>query len=165
MRLPLIRHRERRGIVVGCGQLGALLAKDLGDRGYSMTVIDLDPEAMHRLDESYGGYTVVADGTDVDVLEANGIADADILVSTTDQDNKNLMVAEVASRVYGVGRVYLRLNDPKKKALVDGFNIDTMCPLRLCEDEFFRLSGMDGESSPGAGRENVQNDKGRSAEQ
>lgn len=143
MKLSAPLRRGKRGIVVGCGQLGALLAKDLCDEGYNITVIDVDPEAMRRLDESYSGYTVVADGTDVDVLEANGIGEADVLIATTDLDNKNLMVSEVASRVYGVARVYLRLNDEKKKTLVDGYNIETLCPLRLCEEEFYHMSGLD----------------------
>ncbi len=153
MEIPMLRRREKRGIIVGCGQLGARLAKDLCDRGYNITVIDTDAEAMHRLDESYSGYTVVADGTDIDVLEANGIKEADVLISTTDRDNKNLMVAEVANRVYGVARVYLRLNDEKKKALIDGFNIETLCPLRLCEEEFYRLSGLDTSASGTASSE------------
>ncbi|MDO4850918.1 MAG: NAD-binding protein [Actinomycetota bacterium] len=133
---------KRNAIIVGCGQFGAAVAGNLSSRGYGVTVIDKDEEAFHRLDGEYGGFTTTGDGGNASVLRSAGITGADILLATTDDDDTNILIAEIASRIYGVEHVYARLNDMHKAELFDGYNIEAICPLQLCLSQFELLSGV-----------------------
>lgn len=114
----------------------------LFDNRYSVTVIDRDEDAFRRLHDAYSGYTVTADGASAAVLKTCGASVADILVASTDNDNVNILIAEIASAIYGIGQVYARLRDETKVELFDGLNIEAICPHRLCLAEFEELSGV-----------------------
>lgn len=139
-------HRKKKltALIVGCGQFGAVLAQSLFDKGCSVTVIDRDEDAFRRLHDVYSGYTLLADGTSTAVLRQCGAERADILVASTEKDNVNILIAEIASTIFGIGKVYARLNDESKMELLDGLNIEPICPHRLCLAEFWNLSGMKG---------------------
>jgi len=58
---------------MGCGRVGATLAKSLEDNGHSVSVIDQNPEAFRRLDSEFGGNKVTGLGFDRDTLKQAGI--------------------------------------------------------------------------------------------
>lgn len=129
-------------IIVGCGQLGASFAKKLSDLGHDVTVIDLNPESLRMLHADYSGFAATGDGVDAEVLERHGINDAYMMLALTGDDNSNIFITEMASRIYGVPHVYARLSDAQKADLLNGFGIEVLCPRRLCEMEFSKLSGI-----------------------
>lgn len=139
----MLFHRTKRALIVGCGQFGAQLAKGLFDRKYNVTVIDKDEDAFRRLHDAYSGYTVAADGMSAMVLETCGASATDVLVAATGNDNANILIAEIASAVFGIPKVFARLNDEKKEELFDGLNIESICPHRLCVAAFQEASGID----------------------
>ena len=55
-------------IVIGCGRIGATLARTLALRGHTVTVVDRDPAALERLGASFKGHTVVGVAFDRDTL-------------------------------------------------------------------------------------------------
>ena len=61
--------KEDYTIIIGCGRLGANLANALSDEGENVLIIDQDRDSFRRLSSSYGGLSVVADGTDLDALQ------------------------------------------------------------------------------------------------
>ena len=130
-------------IVVGCGLLGSSLATKLSCRGYDVTVIDLSKSSLDQLGGDFSGIADMADGTNPDVLERDGIQEASMLLAFTRDDNTNVLVAQLARRVYGVPRVYARLADERKARLLSPFGIETLCPRRLCEQEFADMSGIE----------------------
>lgn len=133
---------KRNAIIVGCGQFGAAVAGNLSSGGYGVNIIDKDEEAFQRLDGEYGGFTTTGDGGNASVLRSAGIVNADILLATTNDDDTNILVAEIASRIFGVEHVYARLGDEHKADLFDGYNIEAICPLQLCLARFEQLSGV-----------------------
>src|ERR1700735_4574292 len=62
---------------MGCGRVGSTLAHILEDRGYTVAVIDQDPEAFRRLRPSFKGDRVTGGGFDRDVLARAGIERGD----------------------------------------------------------------------------------------
>lgn len=63
-----------------------------------------------------------------------------MVIAATDDDNTNLLIAQIASRIFHVPNVYSRLNDKNKEKLIHGFNIKPICPFVLSVNEFSRLS-------------------------
>lgn len=134
--------RAKTVIIAGCGRLGAGIAWALSYQGYNVSVIDIDTMAFKKLPDGFSGYELTGDATDTDTLEKIGIQETYMLLALTDSDNTNSLIAQIASRVFNVPNVYMRLNDHEKAEIVKGFNIEVIEPLKLCIQEFERLSNL-----------------------
>lgn len=131
-------------IVVGCGRLGADLANTLSDEDGDILIIDKSKDAFRKLSPSFGGLTVVGDAMDLDVLQEAQIDKASVVVAVTNNDNANIMVAQIARELFQVGRVIARLYDPERECVYREFGIDTICPAVLSAKEIDKiLSGTD----------------------
>lgn len=118
-------------IVVGCGRVGSQLATLLSVDGHNVTVIDKDSEAFQRLGTAFNGVTIRGLGFDEDVLEEAGIRECDVFAAVTDLDNTNLMAAEVAHKIFGVGHVVARLYNPQRERTYQQLGLDYVCGTTL----------------------------------
>ena len=137
------RINKKNVIVVGCSRFGCKLAASLSTLGYNLTIIDKDENAFLKLADNYGEYSVCADGTDANVLKANGIESAQMLIAVTESENSNILAAKIASEIFKVPEVYLRLNDVEKDSLIADSNIKAIYPFKLSIDEFTRISSVE----------------------
>jgi trk system potassium uptake protein TrkA len=118
-----------RIIIVGCGRMGAALAKALGLQDHDVTVVDTDPTTFERLDQTLHCRTVVGVGFDRDVLTKAGIQRADGLAAVTPSDETNVVAARLASQVFRVPRVVARLYDPRKAEIYHRLGLQTIAPV------------------------------------
>ncbi len=125
-------------IVVGCGRLGSLLASRLSGEGNSVVVIDQSSSAFKGLSSAFSGFEVEGDATELATLETAKIKQADCLLAVTNQDNINLMVAQVAKNIFNIPTVLARVFDPKREELYGEFGIETISPNQLSADCFFQ---------------------------
>ncbi|MEG1561702.1 MAG: NAD-binding protein, partial [Raoultibacter sp.] len=96
-------------IVVGCGRVGSQLASMLSENDSNVCVIDRRAEAFINLGRDFNGSTLQGVGFDEETLLKAGVEECDVVAAVTQLDNTNLMVAEVASRLFGVPHVIARL--------------------------------------------------------
>jgi len=144
-----------RIIVIGCGRVGAGLARGLGLRGHSLTMVDSDPSAFERLGRSFSGDKVVGIGFDRDVLIQAGIERADGLAAVTASDEANIVTARVASQVFHVPRVVARLYDPGKAEIYRRLGLQTISPVTWGVNriaELLTYSGLGTTTSLGSGQ-------------
>lgn len=127
-------------IIVGSGRLGSSIANKYSQQGKNVMVVDIEKENFDKLSENFMGYTFTGNAMDLALLEKAGIATAKQLIIATGDDNINLFVAHVASKIYEVPQVYVRLDDPDNEQLLKGFNIKAIFPFELSIDEFNRLN-------------------------
>jgi len=97
-------------LIVGAGKLGRECARQLIDAGHNVLLIEKDPQAAKDAHDSFGGQTIHGDGCDPKVLEGAGIARVQAVVTVTGDDEDNLVVAELARRVFDVPLVLARVN-------------------------------------------------------
>src|SRR5919106_6553100 len=109
--------RPMKAIVVGCGRVGSAVALELDRTGWEVTAIDEQEEALQRLGERWSGGFVVGHGMDIDVLTEAGIEDADAVVVSTDGDNTNLVIGQVAQKRFNIETTVVRILDPYRAAL------------------------------------------------
>jgi trk system potassium uptake protein TrkA len=131
------RH-EWRVIVAGCGRVGAQLSEMLSLDGFRVAVIDKDNDAYKRLSKSFQGEILTGMAFDLDTLEEAGIGDADVFASLTNYDNTNLMAAEVARGIYGIGKVFARLYNPDKEQTFQALDIDYICGTTILAEKFMQ---------------------------
>jgi trk system potassium uptake protein TrkA len=101
-------------IVIGCGRMGACLARVLDSAGHAVTVVDIEERAFRRLGPSFGGTRLHGLGFDREVLHRAGIGKADGVAAVTGDDEVNALVARIAGRLFRVPKVVARLHDPRK---------------------------------------------------
>jgi len=116
-------------IIIGCGRLGAGLARTLSQRGHSITVVDKDPTAVASLGTAFKGQTILGSGFDHDVLLQVGIERADGLAAVTGSDETNVVIARLARHVFQVPRVVARLYDPRKAEVYRRLGLQTINPV------------------------------------
>lgn len=134
-------RRSGYTVIIGCGRLGASLANAISDKEASVMMVDRDERAFRKLGSAYGGLTLTSDATDISVLRSAEIERADTVVSVTNDDNTNIMVAQIARNVYHIPNVICRLYDPEREIVYKEFGIDTICPTVLSTREIDRLLG------------------------
>lgn len=118
-------------VIVGCGRVGASLAKLLDDAENEVCVVDIDEAALSRLSGEFQGRTVKGQGFDEAVLLDAGIGDCDAFAAVTSSDNVNLMASEVARRLYHVPHVVTRLVNPERLGLYQQLGLDYICDTEL----------------------------------
>lgn len=124
-------------IVVGCGRVGSQLANMLSENDANVCVIDKNPDAFVNLGRDFNGSTFTGVGFDEETLIKAGIEDCDVVAAVTQLDNTNLMVAEVANRLFGVPHVIARLYNPGHERAYLQLGIDYICGTALVAEEAF----------------------------
>jgi trk system potassium uptake protein len=141
LRLRLLRRmRAVKIVIVGCGRVGSTLACQLVEEGHEVSVVDENVAAFARLGEDFAGQMVVGSGIDEEVLRRAGIEQADCFASVTNGDNRNIMAAQIAQKIFNVKRVITRIYDPIRADVYRDLGLETMCPTTLGADivhEFF----------------------------
>lgn len=100
-----------RIVIVGAGLVGSTLADRLSRDGHDVSVIERDAERLRRLTETHDVQAVEGNGATADALRAAGVEKADLVVATSDSDEVNLVVGLLASRLFEIPRLIVRLRD------------------------------------------------------
>ncbi|MBE9211891.1 TrkA family potassium uptake protein [Plectonema cf. radiosum LEGE 06105] len=128
-------------VVVGCGRLGSILGTQLSDQGNSVVVIDLNESAFESLGGEFSGFKIVGDATELAVLRTAKAGKADCLLAVTDSDNINIMVAQIAKKLFEIPTVLARVFDPNREAIYRDFGIETISPTQLSAEAFVKTIG------------------------
>jgi trk system potassium uptake protein TrkA len=113
-------------IVVGGGRTGTQLAYQLLSQDYRVHLIEDRPDVLARMHYEIPTESIFeGHPTEPRILEAAGIASADVVAATTDSDADNLAVCFLARARYNVGRTIARINNPRAAWLFeDRFHVD-----------------------------------------
>jgi trk system potassium uptake protein TrkA len=122
-------------LIVGAGRVGATIAKRALADGHTVSVLDEDPLSHERLDvdlgsswEDAGGQFTVGTALEMDALEEAGIEQADVFIASTDGDNTNLVISQLAQKRFNVEKVVARVLDPARAAWYREQGLETVCP-------------------------------------
>ncbi len=137
-----------RVVILGCGRVGAALARQLAQEGHAVAIVDLARDAFRRLGTHFKGQRVVGTGLDQSTLKQAGIDQADIFIAVTQGDNTNIMAAQVARDVFQVARVIARIYDPIRAQEYREMGINTLCTTTLAAGLIRSEALGDAESAP-----------------
>ena len=122
-------------LIVGSGRVGSAIAKSMLSEGHDVSVLDENPEAIALLDrgqdqgwEDIGGSFTVGTALEIDALLAAGIDRADAFVASTDGDNTNLVIAQIAKKRFQIPVVVVRVLDPGRARWYAEQGLQTVCP-------------------------------------
>ena len=128
-------------VIVGCGRVGSAIAKRMIRQGHEVSVLDENPEAHalleHDMDQTWedaGGRFTVGTALEVEALHGAGIEQADVVVCSTDGDNTNIIVAQLAKKRFQVPKVVVRVLDPYRADWYQQQGLHTVCPTQVAID-------------------------------
>ena len=111
-------------LIIGCGRVGAELARTLSADGHNITVLDKNEPAFRRLGDGFNGTTLVGNGIDIENVRQAGVEKADIAVVTTNGDNTNLMAAQICKKIFNISKVITRVYDPVRAEIFRQNDLD-----------------------------------------
>jgi trk system potassium uptake protein TrkA len=122
-------------LIVGSGRVGSAVAKSMLSDGHEVSVLDENSEAIALLNrgqdqswEDLGGSFTVGTALEIDALLEAGIDRADAFVASTDGDNTNLVIAQIAQRRFNIKCVVVRVLDPGRARWYAEQGLQTVCP-------------------------------------
>jgi trk system potassium uptake protein TrkA len=118
-----VDEHNKRIVIAGGGQIGERLAEAIESR-YQVKIIEMSPARCRHLSDTLDS-TVVLQGSasDRDLMLEENIAQADIFLALTNDDEANIMSSLLAKRL-GARRVMTIINNPAYVDLVQGGEID-----------------------------------------
>jgi len=100
---------SKRFAVMGAGEVGIHLARNLSAEGHRVTVIDSDPAKRRLIEDQLDVGFVLGNGAHVPTLQQAEVAECDLFVASSSSDEANLAAALLAKRV-GAPRTVVRVS-------------------------------------------------------
>lgn len=112
-------------VVVGGGKIGYYLTKTLVSEGYELLLIERNSAKVGTFSERFGAVVMLGDGAEAATLQKAGVSRADVVIATTGEDEDNLVICQMAKKMFGVNHVIARVNNPKNEEIFKRLGIDT----------------------------------------
>ncbi|MCX7705070.1 MAG: TrkA family potassium uptake protein [bacterium] len=117
-------------IVIGCGKVGSQLARFLSEN-HNVVVIDKNPSSFQALQPVFNGITITGNCINLDILRDAGIERCDGIAAVTDDDNVNIVVAQIAKKMFNINKCIVRIVDPVKNEIYRKLGYDVISGQRL----------------------------------
>lgn len=107
-----------RIVIVGAGNVGRSIARELIAHGHQILLVDRNPRAM-KVDSVPEAEWLCADACELDSLEEAGLDRCDVSIAATGDDKVNLVHSLLAKTEFGVPRTVARVNHPGNEWMFD----------------------------------------------
>ena len=115
-----------RVVIVGAGNVGRSIARELIHNGHSVLLVDRDPRAMKTESVPEADW-LLADACELDSLKEARLETADVSIAATGDDKVNLVHSLLAKTEFGIPRTVGRVNHPRNEWLFDEkWGVDVM---------------------------------------
>ena len=117
--------RARRVVIVGAGNIGVFLAREIEKlSGVRVRIVEADKARAERAAGLLQRTVVLhGDGLDPTLLREAGVTDSELLVALTNDDKVNVLSAALGKKE-GVASTLALINDPTYRALKRAFGVD-----------------------------------------
>jgi len=110
--------------IIGGGDVGFMLAEKLEKMNISIKIVEQDEQRCQFLSENLNKTLILnANGADIEFLESEEIADSDVVINVTNNDEKNLLCSLLVKQL-GVQRVITRVNNENIVNLFEKVGVD-----------------------------------------
>jgi len=116
----------RRVSILGGSRIATYLSWELKRLGVQVKLVEQNPEKCLLLAEKLPGAIIIqGDGTDHNLVQSEGIFDSDAMVTLTNRDEENLLMA-LSARRSGVKKVIAKMNQPNYIDMMRDFGVDSI---------------------------------------
>ena len=122
---PKAGRQAQQAVVVGGGSVGFAVTESLENAGWSVKLIEADERRALDIAPRLKSLVLHGDGTDLELLQQESVADAPVLIAVTSNDENNLLVSLLAKRM-GVPRIITRADKASNEWLFEQVGIDVV---------------------------------------
>lgn len=122
----LIRKKKqiKNVMIFGGGKVGYYIAKQLLQDNINVTIIEQNQERCIYLTERLGKAIIInGDGTDINLLEEENLANMDAFIGATNVDEQNILMTLMAKQ-NGVKKGIAKVSRPNYGQIIDRLDID-----------------------------------------
>ena len=137
--LGIITRRVKRCLLCGGGRVCIYLATALEKSGIAVTVVEKDYDRCQELCAQLPNSTIIhGNAGNTDLLESEGLAQFDAVVTLTGEEELNMIVSLYANSV-GVPQVITKLGHISNQSIIDTLNLGSViCPKDLVANNIVR---------------------------
>lgn len=110
-------------VIMGAGRVGLNLASNLVSRGHDVTLIENDDALCGNAAAELDALVICGNGTDTKTLEEANVADADVFVAATGNDEANLLSC-ILVKQFDIKKIIARLSNPDHEEAFKKVGID-----------------------------------------
>ena len=118
-----------RAIIMGASKLGITMAGLLEKEGHKITLIDIDPDALNHLPQTYQGEKITGSGTDPELLKKIGLSKDDAFIAATTSDNVNIAAIKMVKEQFGCQKTGKVIHDPLRAKAFNEVEKGIICPI------------------------------------
>jgi trk system potassium uptake protein TrkA len=133
-------------IILGAGQVGTSITEILSrEAGGDITLVDLDADQLHLLQNRFDIRTVHGHASHPDVLREAGCEDAELILAVTNSDETNIVACQIAATLFNTPKKIARVRDTEyvseERLFSDGgLDVDhIISPEEIVTSELLRL--------------------------
>jgi trk system potassium uptake protein TrkA len=134
-----------RIVILGAGQVGSTVAESLVSEANDITVVDVEPTRLKRLQDRLDLRTVNGNAAHPAVLEQAGARDADLLLAVTQSDETNMVACKLAATMFNIPTKIARIRSADYLShpeifSPENFAVDfSICPEQILCDYIVKL--------------------------
>lgn len=130
----------KKVMILGGSNIGYYLAKALTESNIDVTIVEINMERCEELSEKLNGVLIIhGDGTDINLLEEEKIANMDAFVGVTGYDEGNLLMGLMAKQA-GVPKTISKISKENYIKLIDRLGIDVaLNPVYITASNILKL--------------------------
>ena len=132
-------------VILGAGQVGSTVAESLVSEANDITVVDVEPARLKKLQDRLDLRTVIGNAAHPAVLELAGARDADMLLAVTQSDETNMVACKLAATMFNIPTKIARIRSADYLShpeifSPENFAVDySICPEQILCDSIVKL--------------------------
>ncbi len=124
-------QNPRKVVIVGAGEVGYHVALRLTHEQKNVVVIDLNEQALQRMDDHMDVQTICGSGASPQVLCDLGLTNADVFLAVTNSDENNILACLFANTIA-----------PKAQKLARIRNVEYLTHINILENPALNISAL-----------------------
>ena len=94
--------------------------------GYEPTIIEIDKKVCSQIANELDIPVICGDGTSLDSLKEAEVGRSDVVVAVSGQDEDNLVVCQIAKKIFNTPKTIVRVNNPKNADVMKKLGVDNV---------------------------------------
>lgn len=130
-------------LIVGGGEMTYFLSRSFISKGYAVTIINRHADQCTQFARKLRATVVFGDGSLPQILEEAGAHLADAVLAVTSQDQKNLVICQIAQMKFKIPQTIALVNDPENEAVFRKLGIQAISTTRILSNLIEQKTGFD----------------------
>ena len=128
--------------IIGYGEAGYELANSINNMGFTVTILDLNPESFEKLPDTNvkNGSIVPITGDGMSLNDLSNLPkDLSTIIVITGNDATNLFIGQLAKQLFRASKIICKINNEKLRLIGNNQNIMAYSPITLFNEKILSI--------------------------